>query len=184
MVGMITRIIGNNSPAKLDQSVRDNENSPDDKTYLFTAEIEALPPAKPPIITEEQKEEDRLHLKAMRKSIAKLLEEHKDLLDCLIYIGKADGKMSDKEVEVIAEICNDLSEYKKIPIYRWDTIFRMEIKRPKIEEFEAAVIKVKMKGEREMRLLTTGAERIIHTQKTLSPGEAYCVEVVNRVFAN
>lgn len=138
---------------------------------------------EPPTTAGKQNEEARIHLKAMRNSIVKLLDEHKDLLDCLVYIGKADGKLSDKEVEVIAEICIDLVEYKKIPIYRWDTLFR-DIKRQKIEEFEAAVSRVKMKGDVEMRLLKTGAERIIHTQKTLSPGEAYCIEFVNRIFTN
>ena len=136
-----------------------------------------------PIPEEWTSEEVRIHLQAMRKAVAKLLEEHKDLLDCLIFIGKSDGRLSEKEVEVIAEICLDLTEYKRIPVYRFDTLFR-EIKRIKTEEFEVAVTRVKMKGEREMQLLTEGAERIIHTQKTLSPGEAYCVETVNKIFTD
>lgn len=118
----------------------------------------------------------------IQREIDQLFYNHRDLLACLVFIARADGQMRDKERDVIATLCLDLMEYKLVPIQ--DLGWRLqEIQTLKNNEFEEALGRIVSKGKMVMQLLSSAAEQIIGTQKNVSPGEAYCVDTVNRIFA-
>lgn len=138
-------------------------------------------PEDPP--QEEQPEaKDELDWPRIRREIEQLFDNHWDLLSCLVFIARADGQMRDKERDVIATLCLNLMEYKLVPIQNLGWRFQ-DIRTLKNNEFEEALGRIVASGEKEMRLLASGAEQIIGTQKSVSPGEAYCAEAINKIFA-
>ncbi len=112
----------------------------------------------------------------IRKDILDLMEEYGDLIACLVFVGRADGRLLENECEVIRDIVDKFPGYKNFPWHEFTVGFKDIKIQPEL--FESLVKKLAA-DKNKFAILRTGAKQIIGTQKTVQAGELYCLDFIN-----
>jgi len=121
-------------------------------------------------------------LNSDQAALGKIFREHLDLLKCLVYVGRADGRISEKEKEIIINALLKAGNYEK----KHNVQIAVDLKSVSTlsnSDFEIMIRKVKEKGPREIRIFSEAVKKIIESGKKLSPGEAYCIDVINKTIS-
>ncbi|MGV0961820.1 MAG: hypothetical protein ACOYB1_18500 [Limnohabitans sp.] len=107
-------------------------------------------------------------------AIDRLFNKYVDLIAALVFIARADGQMRESERDIIIDICLELSDYKEIPRYKLE--FILKDMRTSGIDFKGLIDKIVNVNSGWIKILNEGAEKIINTQKTISPGEQFCLD--------
>jgi hypothetical protein len=120
-----------------------------------------------------------LYEKSVHSTIDRLREEEFDLLRVLLYVGKADGRLLKKEVDVIVEMCRDTTGDQRISS---DTIRKMLdwMEVPTLNQFRKSVGKMVSLPEDKKLSVINFAERIVATQKTIHPIEQDAIDYIKK----
>ena len=120
-----------------------------------------------------------LYEKSVHASTDNLLEEDYQYLRVLLFVGKADGRLTKNEVAVIADACRDLSGDERITVELVQKMLKdMDV--PTLHAFRMAVGKMVSFPEKKRMAAIQQAERIIATQKTVHPAEQEAIEYMRQ----
>jgi len=121
-----------------------------------------------------QKNADKIN-----KDVLDILEKNKTILSCLVFIGRADGKMMTKEIDVIAKTIIKISGRSDIEPWMMDQQIR-DIKKISPDEFKRNVKNIA--GNKHLfEILAATSKKIIATQKTAQAGELYCLQIIEEL---
>lgn len=111
-----------------------------------------------------------------------LLAEEFDALRVLLYIGKADGRLTAAEKAIIRDAARALRPSSKLTDEAIDMALR-NLDVPTLAAFKVAVGRVSKAGERQKSAMVDAAKKMIATQKTVHPAEADALAYMERRFA-
>src|SRR3990167_4215100 len=96
-------------------------------------------------------EPSQYNYREINKEIKKIFHNHPDLIASLVFVAKADGRMMQKELDVVTEIIAGLSSGITIPIhFLYDDI--KEIPKINPDEFEGYLERIAAGGKAEIGL--------------------------------
>lgn len=109
------------------------------------------------------------------RAIEKVIESSWDVLRVLYYVGKADGRLTQKERAVMREAVRSLSEHPDIDRTRIDGLFD-SMEPPSITAFKQAFGRL-AKQNRELAVkVAQWSSSMVATEKTISPAEQEALE--------
>jgi len=108
-----------------------------------------------------------------------LLFDEFDTIRALYYIGKADGRLTKREITIIANTCRDMSNESKITdeIVK-KTITGLDI--PSAQAFKMAITRISKDGMEKLERLHGAAKRIIETEKTIHSSEQEAIDYIEK----
>lgn len=121
-----------------------------------------------------------VHLTTPRGSLDVLHSSRPEILQILLYVGKADGQLRDAEIKVIAAACKVLTGDVRITeVQVKELLSSMPI--PSLHGFKIAVSKVVKSGEpATMRRIVLACKTIVNTQKTVTAAEQEALDYLSR----
>lgn len=126
---------------------------------------------------------DRLYKKTSRYTLDSLLNPDAPVLDILVFIAKADGKMMAPERAVIAAACKAFTHDLRITQEQVDNVLSRTATLS-LHSFKVAVGRINKLGDETVkRKLLAASRTIIATQKKVTPGEQEALDYMAQRFA-
>ena len=112
-------------------------------------------------------------------AINEVSAENYDFLRVLLYIGKADGRLTISEKTVICDCCKKLSNDENISVEAVSKLLS-QYDVPAYSSFQNAVTRLKGESKDIKKLLYETCKEIINTQKTIHPKEKEALEYIEK----
>jgi len=113
----------------------------------------------------------------------RLLDEEYNLLRVLLYVGKADGRLMNREVEFIAQMCREVTGDQRITGgIVTNMLSRMEV--PNLNAFRIAVGKLVSLPEERRSSILRKVESMIGTKKNISAVEQDTIAYLKKKLTN
>jgi len=131
------------------------------------------------VVEKTDNSSDKLQKNAdeLNRIVIDILDKNKILASCLVFIGRSDGQLMTKEIDVIAKTILKISGRTDIETWMIDQQIR-DIKKIAPEEFFENV-KILSHNQQLFDTLQKAARKIIATQKNVQAGELYCLGVLD-----
>lgn len=119
--------------------------------------------------------------KSVHSTIDRLRDEEHDLLTVFLFIGKADERLIKKEVDIVAEMCRELTGDQRVT---WEIALKMlnQFEIPSLTAYRMAVgTLVSLPEERRVAIIRR-AESIVGTQETISGAEQDAIAYLKKIL--
>ena len=119
--------------------------------------------------------------KSVHSTIDRLRDEEHDLLTVFLFIGKADERLIKKEVDIVAEMCRELTGDERVT---WEIALKMlnQFEIPSLTAYRMAVGRLASLPEERRLAIIRRAESIVGTQKTISGAEQDAIAYLKKML--
>lgn len=118
--------------------------------------------------------------KSPEATLDKLLESHRDMLRALLFLGKADGRLTAKERMAILDHVKRITEDERLDDSMLKKVFK-EVEIPSIMGFKQCCGRLakSLLPEQHQNLIST-AERMVASEKTINPSEQEALDYLRQ----